>query len=44
MEGHEHHLQHLADMARSKGWLEVEVVKDYTERDRYLKWEKKSDG
>lgn len=44
MEGHEHHLQHLAEMAKSKGWLEVEVVKDYTERDRYLKWEKKIDG
>ena len=37
MEGHENHLQELKILALEVGFEEVEVCKDYTQRDRYLK-------
>jgi release factor glutamine methyltransferase len=41
MEGHEHHLSFLREMAKDIGFFHVEVVKDYTGRDRFLKGRKK---
>ena len=41
MEGHEDHLQDLAELAgQCRGWGKVEVIKDYSERDRFLLLEK----
>lgn len=40
MEGHENHLKDLALMASKIGFLEVNVIKDYTERDRFLSLKK----
>ncbi|MDD0854047.1 peptide chain release factor N(5)-glutamine methyltransferase [Halobacteriovorax sp. GB3] len=36
MEGHEDHLQKLADIAKKIGFTNVEVKEDYTSRDRFL--------
>ncbi|EQC50114.1 ribosomal protein L11 methyltransferase-like protein [Bacteriovorax sp. BSW11_IV] len=36
MEGHEDHLQKLGDLARENGLSHVEIIQDYTERDRFL--------
>lgn len=36
MEGHEHHLQKLKRLAQAVGLVSVEVLQDYTQRDRFL--------
>lgn len=36
MEGHEDHLVKLGDFAREAGLSHVEIIQDYTERDRFL--------
>lgn len=40
MEGHENHLVSLAEIAKSLGFSKATVVKDYTNRDRFLKLQK----
>lgn len=37
MEGHENHLQKLAKILEERGWREVVVIKDYTQRDRFIR-------
>lgn len=40
VEGHEHHLNDLAEMARQIGFKETVVIQDYTQRNRFLKLKK----
>ncbi len=40
VEGHENHLETLAILARGLGFSEVLVIKDYTQRDRFLRLKK----
>ncbi len=40
IEGHENHLESLATLARTFGFSEVVVIKDYTQRDRFLRLKK----
>lgn len=40
MEGHENHLQNLAKIALQVGLKNVEIIKDYSGRDRFLKAKK----
>lgn len=40
IEGHERHLENLADMAKKIGFVEVQVIQDYTQRNRFLKLKK----
>ena len=40
IEGHENHLEALATMAKSIGFREAYVIKDYTHRNRFLKLKK----
>lgn len=37
MEGHENHLENLSQLAQNAGFIDVEVLKDYTNRDRFLR-------
>lgn len=37
MEGHENHLKHLKLLAENSGFVNVSVIKDFTNRDRFLK-------
>ena len=37
MEGHENHLEHLAELAKKAGFGQIELIKDYTDRIRFLK-------
>lgn len=37
MEGHENHLEHLSELAKTVGFSQVELIKDYTDRLRFLK-------
>jgi release factor glutamine methyltransferase len=36
MEGHEDHLEDLKELATSMGYSSVEILKDYTQRDRFI--------
>lgn len=40
IEGHEHHLEELASLARNIGFKEAVVIQDYTQRNRFLKLKK----
>lgn len=40
IEGHENHLEELSSKARKAGFREVVVIKDYTNRNRFLKLKK----
>lgn len=37
MEGHEDHLKHLKILAEKCGFVNVSIIKDYTQRDRFIK-------
>ena len=37
MEGHENHLENQAQMLKDLGFSKVEIIKDYTDRNRFLK-------
>jgi len=37
MEGHENHLEHLSEIAKDVGFTQIEFIKDYTDRLRFLK-------
>lgn len=40
IEGHENHLEHLAELAKKAGFKEAVVIQDYTQRNRFLKLKK----
>ncbi len=40
MEGHENHLEHLKEMAHAIGFAKAEIIKDYTNRNRFLRLKK----